>query len=147
MAVAADRPALITPGLGAPDPGVQTWWVRPGGATVVEVRPGDRVSVRDPHGGQSAEVTVLDREGGEGAAALGARAVAPATVVQAAVRDGEAAALLGELHRRGLRPDAARAVLLFGRDSAAGASRSFTAERAATVIVAAPGDGRLVEGS
>jgi aminomethyltransferase len=147
MATTIDRPALITPGLRPPDPRVQTWWVRPGGATVLPVAPGDRLTIRDPHGGQSAEVTVLDHEGGEDAAALGARADGPATVLQAAVRDGEAAALLGALHQRGLRPDAARAVLLFGRDSTAGASRSFTAERAATVIVAGPGDGRLVEGS
>src|SRR4051794_31835811 len=140
MATTLDRPNLVTPGLRAPDPGVQTWWVRPGGATVVQVRPGDRLTVRDPHGGQPAEVTVLDHEGGEDAAALGARADAPATVLQAAVRDGDAAALLGALHRGGLNPDAARAVLLFGRDSTAGASRAFAVERAATVIVAGPGD-------
>src|SRR5689334_18625037 len=146
MATTLDRPALVTPGLRPPDPGVQTWWVRPGGATVLQVRPGDRVTVRDPHGGQLAELTVLDHEGGEDAAALGTRADAPATVLQAAVRDGGAATLLGELHRRGLKPDAARAVLLFGRDSRAGASRSFTAERAATLVVAGPGDGRLLEG-
>src|SRR4051794_41922289 len=85
MATTLDRPALITPGLGPFDPGVQTWWVRPGGATVVELRPGDRLTVRDPHGGQPAELTVLDREGGEDAAAPGARADAPATVRTAAL--------------------------------------------------------------
>src|SRR3954468_18525405 len=139
MAVAADRPALITPGLTAPDPGVQTWWVRPGGATVVQVRTGDRLTVRDPDGGQPAELTVFDHEGAEAAAALGARADAPATVLRAALGNGAAAALLGELHRRGLRPDEARAVRLFGRDSPAGASQSFVAQREATVVVAGPG--------
>src|SRR3954468_3781852 len=110
MAVAADRPALITPGLTAPDPGVQTWWVRPGGATVVAVRPGDRMTVRDPDGGQPAELTVLDAEGGEAAAGLGARARAPATVPRAGLQSGGAAPFLGDLHRRGLKPHDARAI-------------------------------------
>jgi aminomethyltransferase len=149
MSATADRPAFITPGLAAPDPGVQTWWVRPGGATVVQVRPGDRISVRDPDGGQPAEITVLDREGGEDAAALDPAHPpdAPATVLRAALRNGAAAGFLGELHRRGLKPDAARAVLLFGRDSPAGAAQSFTAQREATVVVAGPGGGRVVEGA
>jgi aminomethyltransferase len=147
MAVTVDRPVLVTPGLAPPDPGVQTWWVRPGGATVVQVRAGDRLTVRDADGGQRAELTVLDHEGGEDAAALGARAEAPATVLRAALGNGAAAGFLGELHRRGLALDAARAVLLFGRDSPAGAAQSFTAQRAATVVVAGPGEGRIVEGA
>src|ERR671928_575448 len=114
MAIALDRPSLITPGLKPVDPRVESWWVRPGGATVVRVRPGDRLTVRDPDGGQPAEVTVLDAEGGEDAAALGARADAPATVLAAAPQNGGAAPFLGELHRRGLKPDEARAVRLFG---------------------------------
>src|SRR4051794_17838305 len=146
MATTLDRPNLVTPGLRAPDPGVQTWWVRPGGATVVEVRPGDRLTVRDPHGGQPAEVTVLDAEGGEDAAALGARADAPATVLAAAAGNDPAYGFLAELHRRGLRPHDARAIRLFGPDSPPGASQSFTAERTATVVVGAPG-GRVVEGA
>src|SRR5919206_2814793 len=105
MAGTLDRPALITPGLAAPDPGVQTWWVRPGGATVVPVRAGDRLTVRDPHGGQPVELTVLDHEGGEDAAAIGARADAPATVLTAALDPAHApgaAPFLAELRRRGL---------------------------------------------
>jgi aminomethyltransferase len=146
MAATLDRPALITPGLRPAEPGRESWWVRPGGATVVRVRPGDRLTVRDPDGGQPAEVTVLDAEGGEDAAALGARADAPATVLVAALQNGGAASFLGELHRRGLKPHDARAIRLFGTDSAPGAAESFDARRAATVVVAAPG-GRVVEGA
>src|SRR3954453_2910296 len=113
MATTLDRPALITPGLGPTDPGVQTWWVRPGGATVVELRPGDRLTVRDPHGGQPAEVTVLDHEGGEARPAMGARADAPAPLRTAPPEPGHppgAAPFLAELRRRGLKPHEARAV-------------------------------------
>src|SRR4051812_50103149 len=95
MAIALDRPTLITPGLTPVDPSFESWWVRPGGATVVAVRPGDRVTVRDPGGGQPAELTGLDAEGGEDAAALGARADAPAAVLVAALRDGGGPPVLG----------------------------------------------------
>jgi aminomethyltransferase len=146
MATTVERPSLLTPGLKPADPSFESWWVRPGGATVVPVRAGDRLTVRDPDGGQPAEVTVLDAEGGEDAAALGARADAPASVLTAALRNGGAATFLAELHRRGLEPHDARAIRLFGTDSAPGASESFTAARAATVVVGAPG-GRIVEGA
>jgi aminomethyltransferase len=146
MAIALERPTLITPGLKPADPRFQSWWVRPGGATVVRVRPGDRLTIRDPDGGQPAEMTVLDQEGGEDAAALGLRAGAPATVLRAALGDGRAEPFLAELHRRGLAPADARAVELFATDSLPGASESFEAHRDATVVVAAPG-GRVVEGA
>src|SRR3954451_22071978 len=151
MAIAPDRPTLITPGLEPVDPSFESWWVRPGGATVVQVRPRDRLCVRDPDGGQPAEVTVLDAEGGEDAAALGARADAPASVLVAALQNGAAAPFLGELHRRALKPHDARAIRLFATDSPPGASASFTAARAggglspaaagAGVAVAARGGG------
>src|SRR3954451_14801692 len=98
MAIALDRPSLITPGLKPVDPSLQSWWVRPGGATVVHVRPGDRMPLRAPDGGQPPEVTVLDAEGGEDPAAVGARADAPATVLVAALNAAHppAAPFLGE---------------------------------------------------
>src|SRR6201989_2854846 len=100
MAIALDRPSLITPGLKPVDPAFESWWVRPGGATVVRVRPGDRLTVRDPDGAQPAEVTVLDAEGGEDSAALGARADAPATVLTAALQNGGAQTVRAERRPR-----------------------------------------------
>src|SRR4051812_35312534 len=146
MAIALDRPTLLTPGLKPLDPRFESWWVRPGGATVVGVRPGDRLTVRDLDGGRRGGVTVLDAGGGEAAAALGARAEAPATVLVAALQNGGAASFLAELHRRGLKPHDARAVRLFGTDSPPGASEPFDAARAAPVGAGGPG-GRVVGGS
>src|ERR671931_499412 len=73
MTISLSGPSVITSGLKPVEPGLESWWVRPGGATVVAVRAGDRLTVRDPDGGQPAEVTVLDAEGGEG------RGAAPGT--------------------------------------------------------------------
>ena len=93
MAVAVDPPALRTPGLKPVDPAWESYWVRPGGATVIAVRPDDRVTVVDLDGGQPAELTVLDASGRDDGAALGTVADAPATVLRG---------LLGERRRRRL---------------------------------------------
>ena len=42
MAVSANRPRLLVPGLTAADPFLETYFVRPGGATVLTLRPDDR---------------------------------------------------------------------------------------------------------
>src|SRR3954454_23289396 len=121
MAIALDRPTLLTPGLKPVDPSFESWWVRPGGATVVAVRPGDRLTVRDPDGGQPAEITVLDAPGAHEPATLGAWAEAPATVLVPALCNGRWAPCLAELHRRGVEPHDARAIRLFSTDSRPGA--------------------------
>jgi aminomethyltransferase len=116
---------LLTPGLKPVDPALESWWVRPGGATRVRVRPDDRITVVDPDGGQVAELAVL----GDDPEALGVRADAPATV----------------LAERGLVPDDARAIRLFGPGGPPGAREMFSVRSDASVVVAAPG-GRVVDG-
>jgi aminomethyltransferase len=116
---------LLTPGLKPVDLSHEKWWVRPGGATRVRVRPDDRLTVIDPDGGQLAELTVL----GDDPLALGAAADAPS----------------GVLAGRGLAPGDARAIRLFGPGGAPGARQELVARSEADVIVAAPG-GRVVDG-
>ena len=116
---------LLTPGLKPVDLSFESWWVRPGGATRVRVGPGDRLTIVDPDGGQPAEVLVL----GPDPEALGVRPDSPATV----------------LAERGLVPDDALAIRLFGADSPPGAREELTVRSEASVVVAAPG-GRVVDG-
>jgi aminomethyltransferase len=137
-------PSLVS-GLRPIDRSFETWWVRPGSVTVVELRGGDRVTVVDPDGGQPAELTVLSPEGRDDAGALGVRADAPATVLRELVASGEDDGFLGVLHARGLRPHDAMATRLFGPDGAPGGSETFACERDALLVVAAPG-GRVVDG-
>ena len=138
-------PSLIR-GLLPEDPFLEAYLVRPGGATVFALAPDERVTVVDKDGCQVAEVTVLDASGRDDAAALGASADAPATVVREALANRNGSLLVGELAARGLDPAEASAVRLFGEWSPPGSSQAFRADRAVTVVVAAPG-GRILDGA
>jgi aminomethyltransferase len=147
VVLSLERPSLLVPGLLPPDPALERYWVRPGGATVVAVEEGDELTVIDPDGRQPAELTVLSPSGRSDPGALGARADGPATVLRGLSRhapsDGEA--VLAELSARGLDPHDAEAVQLFGEWSPPGESASLTAVRRAVCVVAAPGGRMSVE--
>ena len=146
---------LLVPGptgLLAREPGLETYWVRPGGVTMVRVDGGDRVDVVDRQGRQVAELTVLGHP-------LGVDAEAPATVLRALaaaaaagrlpeVAPGDAVSaveVLEELAAHGVDPGAARAARLFELWSPAGARESFTAAGPAVVLVAAPAEPMSVD--
>ena len=148
MAVGSGPSKLLVGGFRAADPSFEQYWVRPGGVTVLAIAPEDRFTVIDVDGGQVAELTMLAPNGSDAAAAIGARAEAPATVVRALVAsmvDG-AREVVQDLAGRGLDPSRAMAVRLFGEWSPPGSEQSFRAEREGVLIVAAPA-GRLVDGA
>jgi aminomethyltransferase len=144
MAVAV-QPSLVQPGLKPVDRSLESHWVRPGAATAVRLDPGDELTVVNHDGGQVAELTVLDAEGGEDAAAIGARADVDASVLRDLLRTGAADGFLAALHADGLVPHDARALRLFDAATPRGAVERFAVERGSTAIVAAPG-GRIVDG-
>ena len=133
-------------GLLPEDPFVETYLVRPGGATVLGLGPDERLTVTDVRGAQAAEVTALAPSGHEDHAALGAAADGPATVIRRALADPGLSLLAHELGGRNLDPAEATAIRLFGDSSPPGATQSFRAERPVTVVVAAPA-GRIVDGA
>ena len=133
-----------TPGLLREDPFLETYLVRPGGATVISLGPDEGLTVVDAYGGQVAELTVLSPDGADDAGAVGVRADAPATVLRELVRNGNG--FLRRLAAPKLDPEEAVAIRLFETMSPPGASQSFRAERAVKVVVAAPA-GRIVDGA
>jgi aminomethyltransferase len=141
MAVATFLPGGLKP----LDPSFEVFWVRAGGATVVPVGGDDRITLRDPDGGQVAELTVLTPEGAPDPGALGTSADAPATVLRGLVAQARGQDFLGELHARGLTPADATCARLFGAASPPGAEAAFLAQRDAVLVVGAPG-GRVVDG-
>ena len=142
MTLSPPSPRLLLPGLVPREPGLETYWVRPGGVTAVRLAAGDRIDVVDRQGMQPAELTVLGPK-----RALGVAQDAPATTVRAlALCEGDGArAVLAVLAEHGVDPSAATAARLFGGRSPAGARESFTAVDAADVLVAAPALPMLVD--
>ena len=67
--MSATRPRVRVPGLLPRDPARETYRVRPGAQVILALEPGDRVVVRDVHGGQSALAS--SEELGLGAALFG----------------------------------------------------------------------------
>jgi aminomethyltransferase len=148
MAISTGRRATTANGLLPSDPFLETYWVRAGGATVIALDGDDRLTIRDPDGGQVAEVTALAPDGRDDAAAIGASADAPATVIRALLRseaDG-APEVVAAIRARGLNPTEATAVHLFGASSPAGAEETFVAQRPVVVVIAAPEGASVLDG-
>ncbi|WP_445184858.1 DUF1989 domain-containing protein [Pseudonocardia sp. Cha107L01] len=131
MTLAPNRPRLLLPGLLPRDPGLERYRVRPGGLTAVPMAAGDQLTVLDPQGRQSAELTLL-------ADGAGLTQDAPATVLRELAAAGTADPVLGLLAGFGLDPAQARAARLFGEWSPAGATEVLTADRDTVALVAAP---------
>ncbi len=142
------RPTLIVPGLLPRDPSRESYRVRGGAATIVALEPDDRLTVRDLAGAQRAELTVLAPDGQEDAAALGAQADQPATVLRGLAGNTSDAAgeVVTALARRGLDPTSATAAGLFGMTSPPGAEETFRAQRTVVVVVGAPEGAPVVQG-
>jgi aminomethyltransferase len=148
MAIETTGSNLLISGMRVPDPYLEQYWVRPGGATVLALAPEDRITVIDRDGGQLAEVTALTPDGEDASDAIGARADAPATVLRSLVASVAVGAdeVAQDIASRGLNPIEAMAARLFGEWSPPGSSQSFTAGRPVVVVVAAPA-GRVVDGA
>ena len=106
MTRSVPSPRLLLPGLVPREPGLETYWVRPGGVTAVRLAAGDGIDVVDRQGMQPAELTVLGPK-----RALGVAQDAPATTVRALARsNGDGArAVLAVLAEHGVDPSAATA--------------------------------------
>jgi aminomethyltransferase len=113
----------------------ESYPVKPGGFTAVDLEPGDEITVIDRDGRQPAELTVLGD--------FAALAAAPDTTARVLTGLGgqpgkQGHEVVAALAARGLDPSAARAISLFGESSPAGETASFTASRAVTCVLAVP---------
>ena len=103
MATRTSGVGSLVGGLRPADPFLETYRVRPGGATAIALHPDDRLTVIDRDGAQAAELTVLTPDGAEASTAIGAVADVPATVLRAMLSStaGGASDLVHDLVARG----------------------------------------------
>ncbi len=143
------NPRLLLPGLVAAEPGLETYWVRPGGVTGVRLSPGDELTVVDRHGRQAAELTVYLPDGSSGGGPLGVLFDAPATTLRrlatAAPAGGPVDQVLWDLRAHDVAVDQLQAAALFGEWSPAGTRETFVASALLTALVAAPARGMQMD--
>ncbi len=135
------RPRGYEPGLPLLGTGLERYPVRGGGAVVIGLAQGDSLEIIDPQGLQYCELAVFGKDGIEDAGALGAVASGPAKGIAAILSDDSESSrsVVHGLRRENLQVEDSRAVYLFEGDSRPGEAASFTAQRAAVCIIAAPG--------
>ena len=109
------------------------------GAVLVALSAGDRVTVLNAEGGQICELLAADSAGRVDAGLLGVAANSDARGLKALLASVGMDRLRRGMARRGIDLARAGAVTLFGGDTPAGTSESFTAQRDGVLIVAAPG--------
>lgn len=144
----AEYPAVIGPPQpslilrpGALPPGSERYHVPGAGAILVDIEPGDRVTIRNPEGGQPCELVAFEQGGRIDPAILGARGNSDAGGLKALLVNGDESLAKFRLGvaRRQVDLGRADAVRLFDSSTPAGTEESFTITRTGTLVVAAPG--------
>ena len=139
----APRPSAVRLPQGLTLPaGVERYHVEGGGAILVQLHQGDRVSIRNMEGGQAAELLAICANGQCDIGALGAPANAQAEGVRAVLSSGDTSLhrVRRKLEQLGAGLAHAPSLRLFDAATKAGASEEFTATRDAHLLIAAPGD-------
>lgn len=142
IAPASPRASLIyRPGLRALPPGVERYRITGAGSVLVPVFAGDSFTVTDVEGGQACEIGFCDVRGDFDCSGFGARANSRGEGLQGVLTGGgEGAQRTGQaLKGRGIDPARARTLRIFGADSAAASTASFTVARDGLLLIVAPG--------
>ena len=137
----ARRGPVLVPGLPVLPANVERHPVPGGGTRTVTLDPGDEVTVIDREGRQPCELVVFDAAGRSDPALIGASGTGAPSGTQAILDSDDPCALRvrAALSARGCDFGRACAVRLFGGESRAGESASFTANAPATLVASAPG--------
>jgi len=139
------RPSrILTPRTLARHTGIERQTIPGGGAALLQLRPGDQITVTNDEGGQTAELIAATSAGKIDAALIGATPNSTAEGLKALLALGDAAGPGLARLRTGLTTrqiDLAKsgAVTLFAADTQPGATAEFTAQDNGWLIVAAPG--------
>ncbi|ODN71651.1 DUF1989 domain-containing protein [Methylobrevis pamukkalensis] len=129
-------------------PSHERYAIRGGGAILVEVSAGDRVTVVSDEGGQIAEILACHRDGRSDPALLGETGGRVPSGLGALLQSEEAGlrSLRSGLAVRAIDPAGATAVTVFGTSSPAGDSASFPIRSEGYLVIAAPGGAMAVDG-
>ena len=148
VAAGPPRPSLILrPGQIALPPGMERYTIQGNGALLIEVEPGDIITVRNVEGGQACELLAWDTSGTTDPGIFGEKSNSNAAGIKALLAEGDdsLASLRRGLARRQVVLDQAKALRVFGATTPAGTEQAFTVTRDGSMVIAAPGGPMLVD--
>jgi aminomethyltransferase len=122
--------------------GLERFEVAGGGAWLVAIYTGDRVTVINNEGRQRAELVAADEKGRIDPQILGVNSNSDAAGLKSLLAANQGSGLAGlrlGIEKRGLDLGQAKAIACFDEASLAGSEQTFTVSRDGTLIVAAPG--------
>ena len=139
-------PKQVAPDTRSLAAGIERYVVKGGGSGVFQVERDDRIEIAQFDSGQTAEIAVFNANGRNDPAALGLKASAEATGIQAILgADTEDAARVRfGLFRRGLDIGRVKAAQLFAPDAGPGEIVSLKAERDCVAVIASPAQSMIV---
>ena len=144
----ATQPRLREPGLRLLPPGTERYSIKGGGALVVDVYTGDSLKIIDPQGRQRCEIAAIDRSGDNDPGILGVGVSREAAELSAmlAGTGNSASQDRAALQARNIQFQNLQAIHLFEGDSLPGEQQTFTVQRDAVCIIAAPGGPMPIDG-
>ncbi|MDD7970740.1 DUF1989 domain-containing protein [Roseinatronobacter alkalisoli] len=136
------RPStIITPRAFSLPPGMERYTVAGGGAALIPVRVGDRLSLHNDEGGQVCEILAADNKGRIDAGIIGTSANSDGAGLKALLASDQSSlrGLRMGLDARNIDLALAGAVRFFDSQTPAGTQQEFLVSRDGVVIIAAPG--------
>ncbi len=129
---------IKNPGLRTLPPGVERYYVKGGGLSIIEILPEDKIEIINEEGKQVCEVTVFNSKGISDLSILNLKENANGNFSKKTlVKDNR---ILGLLKRKKIDINKSKSSIIFNHDCIMGEKISLKSKDKCTVIIAAPGD-------
>ena len=129
---------IRNPGLRALPPGVERYYVRGGGLSVIEISPEDKIEIINDDGKQISEIVVFDAKGKNNLSILGLKENANADFSKKTIVKDEKISKI--FKKRNLDLNKAKSSIIFNQDCLMGEKITLSSRDNCIVLIAAPGD-------
>ena len=129
---------IKNPGLRTLPPGVEKYFVRGGGLSVIEVSPEDKIEIINEEGRQICEIIVFNSKGKSDLSILNLKENANADFSKKAIANDEKISKL--FKKKNLDLNKAKSSIVFNDDCMMGEKITLTSKNKCIVMIAAPGD-------
>ena len=130
--------AIKNPGLRALPPGVERYFVKGGGLSVLEISPEDKIEIINDEGKQTCEIVVFNSKGNSDLSILNLKENSDANFSKKTISRDEKISKL--FKRKNFNIDKAKSSIIFNEDCLMGEKIILQSKDKCTVVLAAPGD-------